>query len=106
MYYGVVYLWGASNADSEPETGANPYLPGFDGDRPDVVYPLRQLYVGMPMEEVEAAFGPPDEVHHNSTIVGSLDEDWTYCFQPEDWRIILQFDENGLIRHWLAMGVD
>lgn len=102
---GVVWGWTAHNGDKDSLLDPQPYIPGFDGDRPDSVYPLTQLYVGMPMAETEAAFGPPDNVEQKSTIVGKRDEDWDYHFQPREWSIYLRF-EDGLLRSWFANGYD
>jgi len=103
---GIVWGWTATDSgENHVQISVDPYLPGFDGDRPETVYPLQQLYIGMTMDEVQEAFGPPNKVEHMSTIVGKLDENWDYHFQPPEWGIYLQF-KDGNLWHWIANGYD
>jgi len=103
---GVVWYWRLTPVHDSNlrQRSGSPYILGYSGKRPEVVYPLRQLYIGMPREEVEAAFGPPDTIKFTSTLVGSLEQTWEYMFQQ--WPLSLFFDDEGLLADWFANGVD
>lgn len=102
----VVWYWRLTPVHDSNlrQRSGSPYVPGYSEDRPKVVYPLRQLYIEMTREEVQAGFGPPDTIELTSTIVGNLEQTWEYRFQQ--WTIQLFFDEGGLLRDWFANGVD
>lgn len=103
---GIVWGWTATDSgEDHVQLHPDPYLPGFDGDRLETVYPLQQLCIGMTMNQVQEAFGPPSRVEHLSTIVGKLDENWDYDFQPPGWSIYLQF-EDAKLWHWIANDYD
>lgn len=103
---GIVWYWlltPVRDLNLRQRTGSL-YVPGYSGSRPKVIYPLRQLYVEMTREEVQAVFGPPDTIEFTSTFVGNLEQRWEYVFQQ--WPMDLFFDEEGVLAAWFANGVD